>query len=76
MRTFVATLLTVLVGLFVGFVLFEVAAIVLSGHAAEAGAGRVLTRFALACGGIALIVAILRYGTRWPSPHRNYRNKP
>jgi ribosomal protein L34E len=71
MRTFVATLLTVLVGLFVGFVLFELAAIVLSGHAAEAGVGRILIRFALACGGIALIVAILRCGTRWPSPHRN-----
>ena len=71
MRTFVATLLTVLVGLFVGFVLFELAAILLSGHAAEAGVGRILIRLALACGGIALIVAILRRGTRWPSPHRN-----
>ena len=71
MRTFVVTLLTVLVGLFVGFVLFELAAIVLSGHAAEAGVGRVLIRFTLACGGIALIVAILRCGTRWPSPRRN-----
>jgi hypothetical protein len=71
MRTFVVTLLTVLVGLFVGFVLFELAAIVLSGHTAEAGVGRILIRFALACGGIALIVAILRRGTRWPSSHRN-----
>ena len=64
MRTFVATLLTVLVGLFVGFVLFEVVAIVLSGHAAEAGVGRILIRLALAVGGIALIVDILRRGSR------------
>lgn len=62
MRTFVATLLSVLVGLFVGFVLFELAAIVLSGQAADAGVGRILIRLALACGGIALIVAILRRG--------------
>jgi hypothetical protein len=64
MKTFVATLLTVLVGLFVGFVLFELAAILLSGHSAEAGVGRILIRLALACGGIALIVAILRRGSR------------
>ena len=63
-RTFVLYLLTVLMGLFVGFVLFELAAILLSGHATEAGVERILVRLALACGGIALIVAVLRHGTR------------
>ena len=64
MKTFVVASLTVIVGLFVGFVLFELAAILLSGHAAEAGVGRILIRLAFACGGIALIVAILRCGSR------------
>ena len=64
MRTLVVSLLAVLMGLFVGFVLFELAAILLSGHAAEAGVERILVRLALVCGGIALIVAMLRRGSR------------
>ncbi len=56
-------LVTAIVGLFVGFALFELAAILLSGHAAEAGVGRILIRLAFVCGGIALIVAILRRGS-------------
>ncbi len=63
MRTFAVTLLTVIVGLFVGFVLFELAAILLSGHTVEVGAERVLVRVAFVGGGIALIVAILRRGS-------------
>jgi len=66
----------VVVGLFVGFVLFELAAILLSGHAAEAGVGRILVRLAFVCGGIALIVAILGRGSRQPSHRRNWRSKP
>ena len=57
-------LLTVLMGLVVGFVLFELAVILLSGHAAEAGVGRILVRLALVWGGIAIIVAILRRESR------------
>jgi hypothetical protein len=59
MRTFVVTL-----ALFVGFVLFALAAILLSGHAAKPSVGRILLRLAFVCGGIALIVAILRCGSR------------
>jgi hypothetical protein len=51
-------------GLVVGFVLFEPAVILLSGHAAEAGVGRILVRLALVWGGIAIIVAILRRESR------------
>ena len=57
-------LLIVLMGLVVGFVLFELAVILLSGHAAEAGVGRILVRLALVWGGIAIIVAILRRESR------------
>ena len=57
-------LLTVLMGLVVGFVLFELAVILLSGHAAEAGVERILIRLALVCGGIALITVMLRCGSR------------
>ena len=64
MRMFAVTSLTVIVGLFVSFVLFELAAILLSGHAAEAGVGRLLIRLAFVCGGIALIAAMLRRGSR------------
>ncbi len=64
MRKFFITLLTVLMGLFVGFGLFELVAILLSGNAAEAGVGRILIRLAFVCGGIALIAAILRRGSR------------
>jgi hypothetical protein len=63
-RTLVVALLTVLMGLVVGFVLFELAVILLSGHAAEAGVGRILVRLALVWGGIAIIVAILRRESR------------
>jgi len=63
MRTLVVSLLAVLTGLFVCFVLFDIAAILLSGHAAEAGVERILVRLALVCG-IALIVAVLRRGSR------------
>ena len=63
-RTLVVSLLAVLTGLFVGFVLFDIATILLSGHAAEAGVERILVRLALVCGGIALIVAVLRRGSR------------
>ena len=63
-RTLVVSLLAVLMGLFVGFVLFELAAILLSGHVAQAGLERILVRLALACGGIALIVAMLRRVSR------------
>ncbi len=59
-------LLAVTVGLLVGFVLFELAAIVLSGHAAKAGTGRILVRLALVCGGITLMVVVLRRGSRQP----------
>ena len=48
-----------LVGLFVGFVLFDLAAILLPGHAAEAGVERIFIRFALVSGGIALTAAML-----------------
>ena len=71
MRTFVVTLLTVLVGLFVGFVLFELAAIVLSGHAAEAGVGRILIRFALACGVIATHRGLIAMRNQMAITHRN-----
>jgi hypothetical protein len=64
MRPFVVSLLTVLMGIFVGFLLVEFAAILLSGHAAEAGVERILIRLALVCGGIALNVAILRRTSR------------
>jgi hypothetical protein len=63
-RTLVVALLTVLMGLVVGFVLFELAVILLSGHAAEAGVGRILVRLALVWGGIAIIVVILRRESR------------
>ena len=64
MRTFVVALLTVIGGLFVGFVLFELAAILMSGYAAGAGVGRILIRLAFVCGGIVLIVAMLRRRSR------------
>ncbi len=64
MRRLVVSLLIVLMGLFVGFVLFELAAILLFGQAAEADVERILVRLALVCGGIALIVAMLRRGFR------------
>ncbi len=56
------SLLTVLMGLLVGFLMFDLAAILLSGHAAEAGVERILIRLALVCGGIALIAVVLRRG--------------
>jgi hypothetical protein len=71
MRTFFITLLTVVVGLFVGFVLFELAAIVLSGNTAEAGVRRILIRFAVVCGGTTLIVVVLRRGSKLLSYYRN-----
>jgi hypothetical protein len=49
-------------GLLVGFLMFDLAAILLSGHAAEAGVERILIRLALVCGGIALIAVVLRRG--------------
>jgi hypothetical protein len=64
MGMFVVTLLAVILGLLVGFVLFELATILLTGHAAEASVVRILFRLAFVCGGIALIVAILRRGSR------------
>ena len=64
MRMFAVTSLTVIVELFVSFVLVELAAILRSRYAAEAGVGRILIRLAVVCGGIALIVAILRRGSR------------
>jgi hypothetical protein len=45
-------------------VLFELAALLLSGHAAEAGVERILVRLAFVCGGITLIVAMLRRESR------------
>jgi hypothetical protein len=63
-RTLVVSLLTVLIGLLVGFVLFELAALLLSGQAAEAGVERILVHLALVCGGIALIMAMLRRESR------------
>jgi TRAP-type C4-dicarboxylate transport system permease small subunit len=62
MRTLLVSLLTVLVGLLVGFLMFDLAAILLSGHAAKAGVERILIRLALVCGGIALIAVVLRRG--------------
>ena len=44
--------------------MFELAALLLSGHAAEAGVERILVRLALVCGGIALIMAMLRRESR------------
>jgi TRAP-type C4-dicarboxylate transport system permease small subunit len=64
MRTLLVSLLTVLMGLLVGFSMFELAAILLSGHAAEAGVERILIRLALVCGGIVLIAVVLRRGSR------------
>ena len=62
MRTLLVSLLTVLMGLLVGFLMFELAAILLSGHAAEAGVERILIRLALVYGGIALLAVVLRRG--------------
>ena len=62
MRTLVVSLLTVLMGLLVGFLMFDLAAILLSGHAAEAGVERIFIRLALVCGGIALIAVVLQRG--------------
>jgi TRAP-type C4-dicarboxylate transport system permease small subunit len=62
MRTLLVSLLTVLMGLLVGFLMFDLAAILLSGHAAEAGVERILIRLALVCGGIALLAVVLRRG--------------
>ena len=60
MKAFAMTLLTVILGLFVGFVLLELAAILLSGSVAEAGIARILIRLAIVCGGgIALIAGVL-----------------
>ncbi len=59
MRTVIVTLPTVIVELFVSFVLFELAAILLSRHAAETGVGRILIRLASVCAGVALIVGLL-----------------
>jgi FtsH-binding integral membrane protein len=56
MKTLLVSLLTVLMGLLVGFLL--------SGHAAEAGVEQILIRLALVCGGIALIAVVLRRGSR------------
>jgi hypothetical protein len=67
MRTLVVSLLTVLMKLLVGFLVFEFAALLLSGRAAVAGVERILIRLVLVCGGIALIVLIavvLRRGSR------------
>ena len=67
MRTLVVSLLTVLMKLLVGFLVFELAALLLSGRAAVAGVERILIRLVLVCGGIALIVLIavvLRRGSR------------
>ena len=58
-RTLVVALLTVLMGLVVGFVLFDLAAILLPGHVAEASVERIFIRFALVSGGIALTAAML-----------------
>jgi hypothetical protein len=63
MRTFGVSLLGVLVGIFVGFVLFDLAAILLSGHAAEAGVERILIRLALVSGGVTLIAIVLQRGS-------------
>jgi hypothetical protein len=63
MRTFGVSLLGVLVGIFVGFVLFDLAVILLSGHAAEAGVERILIRLALVSGGITLIAIVLQRGS-------------
>ena len=64
MRTFFITLLTVVMRLFVDFVLFELAAILLAGNAAEAGVGQIFIRFAFLWGNITLMVAILRRGSK------------
>ena len=64
MRTLLVSLLTVLMGLLVGFLMFDLAAILLSGHAAEAGVEWILIRLALVCGGIVLIAVVLRRGSR------------
>lgn len=64
MKMCAVTSLSVIVGLVVGFVLLDLVAILISGHAVEAGVGRILIRLAFVCGGIALIVAILRRGSR------------
>ena len=63
MRTFGVSLLGVLVGIFVGCVLFDLAAILLSGHAAEAGVERILIRLALVSGGVTLIAIVLQRGS-------------
>jgi hypothetical protein len=59
MRTFVVNLLTVIVGLFVGFVLFELVAILLSGHPTEAGVEKILIRLAFVCDGVALVAGVV-----------------
>ena len=67
MRTLVVSLRTVPMKLLVGFLVFEFAALLLSGRAAVAGVERILIRLVLVCGGIALIVLIavvLRRGSR------------
>jgi hypothetical protein len=64
MKMCAVTSLSVIVGLVVGFVLLDLVAILISGHAVEAGVGRILIRLAFVRGVIALIVAILRRGSR------------
>jgi len=70
MWMFIMTLLTVIVGLLVGFVLFELAGILLSGHADEAGIEWSLIRPAFVREGIARSMAMLRPGLIQPLHRR------
>jgi hypothetical protein len=76
MRIFVVALPALMGGSLVGFVLLDLVGILLSGHAAEAGIGRILVRLTLVCGGIALVVAILRRWSSQPSRRRSQRSRP
>jgi len=76
MRTFVVALPALMGGSLVGFVLLDLVGILLSGHAAEVGIGRILVRLTLVCVGIALVVAILRRWASQPSRRRSQRSKP
>ena len=59
-----SALLTVILGMFVGYVPFELAAVVLSGCAAQAGVVWILLELVLVCGGIAPGVTMVRRGSR------------
>ena len=59
MRTPVATVLTLIVVLLVGFLLLDLVGILLSGSVSMLGTGQLLWRVAFVCAGVAAIVGVL-----------------